>query len=236
VSAQEILVKAGLAVGSPSVSYHEIRYQEDEGTIEVAEYWYLDERHRRGERRTVRDGRQSLVDGAIVNGEDVWWYRSVDGTVTAIHGRSGGPISVAAVAVGRDISSTLAMYGGDESCQIASLEREDVVVGRRTYVIRVVPAPQNCTRTDSMKTAMEEQARRKMSHTFWIDKQTFVSLRSEHREGDRLVAQTATQRLETGLVIPSSVFSYEAPEGATVQEVTTIADLCRYTGMGCQRP
>lgn len=63
-----------------------------------------------------------------------------------------------------------------------------------------------------------------MSMEIWVDKGTWMPLKIEtHRDGERLMG-VEYQNLSVNTNIPDNIFKFEAPEGATIESMDSMAD------------
>jgi hypothetical protein len=60
-----------------------------------------------------------------------------------------------------------------------------------------------------------------MAPKFWVDAETFVTLKTESYADGELVFRYEVTELETGVDIPDSVFEYDPPAGVQVVEAAT---------------
>lgn len=228
VSARELLSRSA-AASQPSFSYHLVRIDtgpEIPGGLATSEFWFEDANHNRADNRTTVDG-VTVTDGGITNGSDVWWYNSTDGAAKAVHGGPSGPIHTGTLSIGAGID-LLSTDGSADSCRSADILRQDSVIGRVAYVVRVTPTPASCSRSDGMKTAVEKGATNGDYDLFWIDGSTYIALRSEHYTAGVLASRTQLTLLETNISIPPSTFVYTPSPGVTVHEVQNMDELCKY--------
>jgi outer membrane lipoprotein-sorting protein len=226
VSAAEVFERAsasaqGTALTDGTLSYHMISTAGKLGMGKEfsTETWYGGQGRYRIE-DTSPDG---FLFGQVVNGEDVWIYRTLDGITRAAHGPSAGlgkGFNGEFLAGQQSFADVLAQYGG--SCQAPEQIGEDTFLARSLYVIQVTADPDLCgSDEENVKTRTIPGS----SLMLWVDQETFLTLKTEHREPDGTVvfSQAATE-FTVSPQTPDSIFTYEPPEGTTVVEVTDLGE------------
>ncbi|HEX5140810.1 MAG TPA: hypothetical protein VFX19_07690 [Dehalococcoidia bacterium] len=241
VSAETILQRtAGVAktntLAAGATSYHmvaETRYGMDEGKqgSQTTETWFRDPEHVRVEEHA---GGSSTVDlGQSRDGDDFWLYGTFSGTNRAIHGPAGelGFGIVPGPGTGGTSLQNVLTQISSKGCSTATVQREDEVAGRTAYVIEVKPRWDSCAETRGVcKGACPEGAEklsRDTSTLLWVDKETFLTLRSDFFTEGRVVSSYLVTQLEVDADLPSEVFRYQPPAGVQVIEVTNGADAKR---------
>jgi len=226
VSAAEVFERASASAesGAPAdgtPSYHMVSTAGKLGTGAefTTETWYGGERRYRSENSSP-DG--SLF-GQVVNGDDVWIYQTFDGVTRAAHGPAttlGKGFAGESLAGQQSLGEVLAQYSG--SCQSAERTGEDTFAGRSVYVIVLTTDLAQC---DSDQDGIKARVLEGSSLNLWVDKETFLTLQTEHREPDGTVSfrQSATEFTVSPNTL-DSVFSYEPPDGTTVVEVADLGE------------
>ena len=230
VSAQEVFERASASAqnGAPAdgtPNYHMVSTAGKVGTgaESTAEFttetWYGGERRYRSESSSPGGS----LFGQVVNGDDVWIYQTFDGVTRAAHGPAttlGKGFAGESLAGQQSLAEVLAQYSG--SCQSADQTGEDTFAGRSVYVVVLTTDLAQCeSDQDGIKARVLEGS----SLNLWVDKETFITLQTEHRGPDGTVSfrQTAME-FTVSPVPPDSVFTYEPPDGTTVVEVSDLGE------------
>jgi outer membrane lipoprotein-sorting protein len=114
----------------------------------------------------------------------------------------------------------LGQYVG--GCQTAQQVGEETVANRTAYKIRVTPDASACPEMAGVP-AKDVIAKLGVL-TVWVDKETFLPLRTEQATPDGGVSIYTVTQIEVGGDIGESTFAYEAPEGVAVQEVANLTE------------
>ena len=212
VNAEQIFSKASAAANTSAaqVSYHLVATTSAPkgGLDSKSETWSRDAAHTRT---------QSEDSGVIFNGDQLWLWTNVDGQERAVHAASGASAFAAKETLPGSLAQLLASYGGN-SCQTAALDGEATVAGRQAYELTVTPSD-SCP-----KAAAANVAGRKGSLRLWVDKQTFIPLKTEGQDGSGTITyQYEVTEIETGQAIPDSVFEYQPPAGVDVAQVQDVS-------------
>lgn len=122
------------------------------------------------------------------------------------------------------ITDVLARYSQDKQCMSAQLAGERTVAGHAVYQINVTPKPTACgiavgdyrvgqVRQGTGDDASQTVARMQIS----VDKQTFLPLKTEVRDGSGTVLdRSEVSFLEYDVALADASFSYTPPAGARV--------------------
>jgi outer membrane lipoprotein-sorting protein len=224
VSAAEVFERASASAQSAAPSddtpaYHMISTAGKLGTAKefTTETWYGGA----GRFHIEDSAPDGFLFGQVVNGEDVWIDQTLDGITRAAHGSSAGlgkGFNGEFLAGQQSLADVLAQYGG--SCQSPEQIGEDTFLARSVYVIQVTADPDLC---GSDEENVKTRAIAGSSLMLWVDQETFLTLKTEHREPDGTVAfsQAATE-FTVSPQTPDSLFTYQPPEGTTVVEVTDL--------------
>lgn len=252
VSAAEILAQAAaVAAGEADTPpYHMVSAYQlapgrdyNEVTEIVTEIWYGGSDRYRLEYRSSQGPDSSYLDGNVVNGDDAWRYlqnrcelpvasdpRMCDGVLRAVHGPS------SALGVGGDslagpgsLGAVIAAYGPG-SCRSADLQGDDIVLGRATYVVAITPDAGSCPPRGEDEQGVRIESVRDSSETIWVDKETFLVLRSEHSQREGVSSVYGVSQIEVGEDLPESIFTYQSPEGVAVQEVENYREAAEVLG------
>ncbi len=157
--------------------------------------------------RTVsRTGLTSVSDGATV-----WLHRQRDNVVMA------RPYEVAAnpgelgpfPEVTGGLSSLLEQVA---RCYTPHLRGSDTVAGRASYVVAL--GPPRCPVATATATAPPESS----EWTLWVDKQTFLILKSVQDIGGRAIATTTVTSIRYDVSIDPARFAFTPPPGARVRD------------------
>jgi outer membrane lipoprotein-sorting protein len=226
VSAEEVFERASASAqnGAPidgTLSYHMVSTAGKLGTDAefTTETWYGGE----GRYRSENSSPDGSIFGQVVNGDDVWMHQTFDGVTRAAHGPAatlGKGFAGESLAGQQNLPEVLAQYSG--SCQLAEQTGEDTFAGRSVYVIVLTTDLAQCeSDQDGIKARVLEGS----SLNLWVDKETFLTLQTEHREPDgRASFRQAATEFTVSPNMPESVFTYEAPEGTTVVEVADLGE------------
>ena len=226
VSAEEVFERASAsaqngAAADDTPSYHMVSTAGKLGTDAefTTETWYGGE----GRYRSENISPDGFLFGQVVNGDDVWMYQSFDGMTRAAHGPAtalGKGFAGESLAGQQSLPDVLAQYSG--SCQSATQTAEDTFVGRSVYVIVLTTDLAQC---ESDQEGIKARVLEGSSLNLWVDKETFLTLQTEHREPDgRVSFRQAATEFTVSPNTPDSVFTYEPPDGTTVVEVADLGE------------
>ncbi|MGH2632113.1 MAG: LolA family protein, partial [Tepidiformaceae bacterium] len=212
VNAEQIFTRASAAANASAAqtSYHLVATTSGlKGVADAqSETWSRDAAHTRN---------QSSDSGMIINGDQLWLWTTNDGQLRAVHAASGGAAFASTDTLPGSLAQLLASYGSD-GCQTATLGGEATVAGRQAYELTLTPSD-NCRKAAGSKVA--EPAG---SLHVWVDKQTFITLKTEAQDANgNAVYQYQVTEIEVGQAIPDSVFQYQPPSGVDVVQVQDAA-------------
>jgi outer membrane lipoprotein-sorting protein len=228
VSAETILDRAefaGSAASTTVSTYHLLMMHvgKDAGST-TSEVWFDGpDRQRTIQHMIGANGAVVTRQDVVFNGPDTWIEDNQDGATRVIHTTgttwtrpADSPWSSA------DVSELLKRYG-DKTCMNVQLEQtEPTVAGRSTYVIVAAPRMLGC----DPRIRVNAQAQGSMLSapaqlTVWVDKDSFLPLRMEVRDGrGSIVDQPEVTSVGYNLSIPAERFTYTPPAGVSVANFT----------------
>jgi len=235
VSAEEILERTNsvAATNAPlgaAPAYHLVAAQSssiattpgEDSITTTTETWYADADHFRTEYRS--GGRIEL--GQALAGDDAWLYTSGGSGLRVAHGPSsalGQTTAVGSTAGVRSLADVLNQYG--DVCRSARLQGEETLLDRPVHVIVVAPSPDSCPPDDPKVEKARALGEYMGTMTVWVDKETFLPLKTEQHDGQSdVVYRYTVVEIQVGLSIPAATFTYEPPDGVVVQEVATLTE------------
>jgi outer membrane lipoprotein-sorting protein len=231
------------------------------------ELWYGGKDRQRSDQQIKDANGASLGSNVVVrNGADTWLTSTMEGQTQVVHtiGTTWtDPVEDPTKA--SSLADVLAQYSNGKMCMKAHQSGEATVANRAAYVIVLRPDPLRCAgQTDAasvvknvvgsaaaaVKATSDAAARAGQrgasdgsvgQMTVWVDKQSFLPLRTEVRNGaGEVLDQSVVTKVEYNVALPDAVFSYTPPAGVTVHTFTggTGADVKRtlYEGMNKQAP
>ncbi len=219
-SAEAILDQAQAAAaqqaGQGAITYHLIRRSsspvKDHATVQQ-EIWYAGPNRQRMAVTAVdpAGGRRDVLSLVVFNGDEAW-------IVTT--GPDGAPVYVQTRGTdwtrpGESPSSAgtlaefLQQYAQEKPCVTVQTQGSAMVAGRETYVLKIQPRAQ----TAACKGPFDQ--------TVWLDKATFLPLKSEVRDGSgAVIARSEATSVQFNVELPDSIFSYAPPAGVKVLQFT----------------
>jgi outer membrane lipoprotein-sorting protein len=172
----------------------------------------------RSEQRDLNTG--ALRVAQVINGEDVWMFEDVSGAGRAAHTRSPDAMSAGALKGISAVSSPTDIVAAG-SCQTASLQGTATVAGRQTYVVSL-GSKAECADAG----AQPPTAKAGRTATIWIDRETFLPLRTEGLTADgQVVFSYEVTLFEVGTTIAPDVFTFYPPAGVSVIEAASMQEM-----------
>ena len=246
VSAQTILERTqrAAATNAPATSlvrsYHMLAEQViagDDGVNKArirTETWYQDDEHVRSEDISPSTGR--VIFGQSRDGGDFWIYGIFDGNTVpasgqgaqrAVHGPA-GELSFGKLPVesgGSSLADLLAHLSARD-CFNASVTGEEAVASRTAYVIEVRPTSGRCSlKPDAGGVASQGGKPGRDSLTrLWVDKDTFITLRSEFYSAGRLLSSYTVLQFEVDPAFAPGTFAYQPGSRVEVIEVGSLGE------------
>lgn len=210
IAADEVFQRASEAASASTAqtSYHFVATSAwAKAALGTTETWSRDASHWRN---------QTTDNGVSFDGDEMWLWANIDGVDRAVHAKGG-----ASEFTGNDkrpgsLTDLLGQYS-DSSCQTATLESDATVAGRAAYVLDVTPR-ESCPKLQGRDVKGAGSLR------MWIDKETFVTLKTQASDSTGVVYTYEVTEFESGIAIPDSAFQYQPPAGVQVTEVASAAD------------
>ncbi len=227
VNAEAIFARTSAAAQSNApaggtAGYHLVATTESPsqpGSVTTTETWYADSSHLRTEQNWTGGG-QTPGFGLAVSGNDAWLYGTFDGGVRVAHGPASElGTTFGGQSGGSDIAQVLSQYTG--GCQTARQDGEETVASRTVYKIVVMPDVSACP---GIEGDPQQYLAKLGTLTVWVDKETFLPLKTEQTSSDGGAYVYTVTRIEVGGDIADSTFAYEAPEGVAVQDVANMTE------------
>jgi hypothetical protein len=200
------------------------------------ETWYQDEEHVRTEERNAAG---TVVFGQLRNAGDFWIHGIFDantipasgqGVERVVHGPA-GELSFGKMPVETGSTSLAALLANltAKDCFDAAVTGDASVTGRDAYVIDVTPAPGRCPSKAGTGAAVgPEPDRAKLSrdtlNRLWVDKDTFITLRSEFYADGELLSSYAVLHFDVEPVFAAGTFAYQPGPGVQVIEVGSLGE------------
>ncbi|MGI8855094.1 MAG: LolA family protein [Thermomicrobiales bacterium] len=251
VSAQVILDRAEAAStgAAPSgvTSYHakETRQTPAKGNVTlVQETWYGGNDRQRVDTQVKDAGGTIISANTVISAGDQTWISSTDkGKTQVIHTTGTQWSKPAADPSGQGgIADSVAQYT-QKGCMNAQQQGETTLLNRAVYVIALTPKAASCpdqapakgsdsnvtteakARTNGDVATKPEQQGAQVSTvgqiTLWVDKQTFLPLKTEIRSTTgAIMDRDDVTSIEYNTAIPAATFTYTPPAGATVSNFT----------------
>jgi hypothetical protein len=105
----------------------------------------------------------------------------------------------------------------ERACGRAALTGEAAVAGRSVHVVKVTGDKADCVEPKSnAPMRRDEDEGRPFEATFWIDKQTFLPLRSEEQHTPKGSLRYDVSRVEYNVQLPETLFQFAPPAGARI--------------------
>jgi outer membrane lipoprotein-sorting protein len=198
------------------------------------ETWYLDDEHVRSEETSPSAG--SVVFGQSRNDDDFWIYGVFDGntvpasgqgTQRAVHGPA-GELSFGKVPVesgGSGLADLLSRLSARD-CFDASVTGEEAVAARIAYVIEVRPTSERCSLKPEAGGVASPSGKldRDSLTRLWVDKDTFITLRSDFYSAGRLLSSYTVIKFEIDPDFAPGTFVYQPGSGVQVIEVGSLGE------------
>ena len=229
VSAETILDRAQATANDLADirTYHLKMTQLRGGTTVDTEVWYgVSTKQRTIHRRVNQPGGPAVVmSESIFNGEHTWIILNDNGQTWAVHTigtdwkKPGDDPSRAS-----SLSDVLTRYASEKSCLNARQDGEATIAGRPAHVIVTTPKPEGCdaskTGPADQRTKADERKLATLGETrVWVDKQSFLLLKSETRDASGAVIERGeVTSIEYNVNLPDSTFTYTPPAGVHVRE------------------
>lgn len=223
-SAETILDRASTSATSPTAvrTYHIVTQRSGDQTI-TSEVWFGGaDRQRALERVTAANGAVVRTQDVVFNGAETWVAITENGQTRAVHTigttwtkPAEDPAALTSIA---DLMSRF----GQKSCVAVSLESSNgVVAGQATYVVAIAPQKNTCEEVVEevvgTRVLPGREALSQMQVRLWIDKQSFLPLKMEMRDGAGVVrSRSEATSVEYNVAIPESTFAYNPPAGVVV--------------------
>jgi outer membrane lipoprotein-sorting protein len=220
VNAETILDRASTSATSPAAvrTYHIVTQRSGDQTV-TSEVWFGGaDRQRTLDRVTAASGAVVRVQDVIFDGAQTWVAITENGQTRAVHTigttwtrPAEDPAALTSIA---DLMSRF----GQKSCGAANLESSNAVVaGQTTYVVALTPQANKCEEPVAGRVLPGREALSQMHVRLWIDKQSFLLLKMEMRDGNGVVrARSEATTVEYNIAIPDSTFVYTPPAGVAV--------------------
>ncbi len=217
------------------------RHVPGKGNTTISTEIWFGGRDRQRSNEQVKDASGATVSTSevVFNGAQVWIARTEGGQTWVVH-TVGTTWTEPAEDPSRQHSLTdvLTQYNTGKPCMDARLQGEAQVAGQATFVIVVTQKPDVCAARLANPTAeakaraaksggqgavgiQSEQMRPWVEMRVWVDKLTYLPLKTEVRSPSGVVLdQSVVTSVEYNVAIPDTVFSYTAPSGARVFNFT----------------
>ncbi len=224
VSAEAIVGKAQAAMTEPGAvhTYHlrEVTSYPAKAGYQIAtEVWYDAKAGQRTRIETPVGGGSFDVEEYVSNGSAGWIAATHAGRTTVVQ-TALPKMAQQAEALGEanSLAGILTAYGTAKWCMNVAAEGEATVAGQPTYIIVLTPRPDGCGVGPGGKTEPEGRpARPNMETRVWVDKRSFLPLKSEMRWPDGSVMQrTEVTEVQYDVNFDPALFVYSPPAGATV--------------------
>jgi outer membrane lipoprotein-sorting protein len=244
VSAETILDRAQATVAAPTTvtTYHlqmtRQRPERDNETV-TTEIWFGGPDRQRSVHRTTSSNGATLATSEVVfRGAETWIAANESGRQWVAHTVGTAWSKPGADASGQaSLADVLARYANGKQCMTARQDGEATVAGRSAYLIVATPATEGCaadpdTRVQSRDGKVEPDPKglRLGEMRAWVDKQTFLPLRTEMRNpSGALMERSEVTMVEYSVSLPDSMFAYTPPPGVTVMELSGPPDEVKQT-------
>jgi outer membrane lipoprotein-sorting protein len=242
VNAETILDRAETAAstGASSVStYHLLmtRTTPDASTVKSEVWFGGPDRQRTIEQVFSAGGAAVSRQDVVFNGPEAWIETRDNGITRVVHTFGTTWTRPAESPSNQPDLSELLRTFGDKACMAARLEQTLAsVAGKETYVIVARPATYGCRpspSTGAVEASPEPsdgQSRIRVNGqpagglltqptelTVWVDRQSFLPLKMEVRDGrGKVVDRFEVTRVEYNVSVPDSMFAYAPPPGVSV--------------------
>jgi len=132
-----------------------------------------------------------------------------NGTYTWMYDPTGNTVRMAAVPVDAQMNETLNARFIEELLNTCTIEAQGraTVDGRACYVITATPNEAGMFAT---------------SMRLWFDRATWMLLKMDTSQNDKLIMQMEYQNVQLDTAIPDSTFEFEVPAGATVESMDSV--------------